>query len=416
MKKNLIFVFALILLAFSCSSTQKAAVKEQMYDGAVLFNSQKYTEAIKVFEKVLEKDPENANAAYNIAISYIQLKNDDKALIYLNKATDINKFYYDAWYNMAILEFNKGKYKKAVAASFHSGKEGKEIIEKSFVKLKEAGFPNKNFAQLKEKISLPQDVIISESYKKKIFFSLLVSKSGTVEKVICGKEKEIIGKLQQDQDVDQEEDSSKEKEICDFFIPFLSSLEFIPAYNFYKNELKNSEEIGFISINKEASAQLEMKIFNGLEMTNLLKEVPEKKEYFVKNDFNNSGSGKAVITGAIDISDINASVKKALSKIRWCYEKEVHKDHYLSGKIVVNFIINENGSVPIAKIRTSTMDNEFVEKCLANQIKKIRFPLPKGGGIMIVNYNFVFKHSIGCKNQGHSYNCYRTDVTAGIGE
>jgi len=98
MKKNLIIVCALILLAFSCSSTQKAAVKEQMYDGAVLFNSQKYTEAIAVFEKVLEKDPENANAAYNIAISYIQLKDDDNALIYLDKTTDISPFNDDAWY------------------------------------------------------------------------------------------------------------------------------------------------------------------------------------------------------------------------------------------------------------------------------------------------------------------------------
>ncbi len=56
MKTKLILVCALILLVFSCSSA--STVKE----GAKLFNQQKYTEAIQVFEKVLEKDPKNANA------------------------------------------------------------------------------------------------------------------------------------------------------------------------------------------------------------------------------------------------------------------------------------------------------------------------------------------------------------------
>jgi len=127
MKTNLIIICALILLVFSCSSTQKAGVKEQMYDGAVLFNSQKYTEAIAVFEKVLEKDPENANAAYNIAISYIQLKDDDKALIYLNKVTDISPFNDDAWYNKALILFKKENYLAALEATLNSEYDSENI-------------------------------------------------------------------------------------------------------------------------------------------------------------------------------------------------------------------------------------------------------------------------------------------------
>lgn len=39
------------------------------------------------------------------------------------------------------------------------------------------------------------------------------------------------------------------------------------------------------------------------------------------------------------------------------------------------------------------MGNAQAEDCVARQIKKIRFPEPKGGGIVIVTYPFVFKNS-----------------------
>jgi len=324
-------------------------------EGARLFNEQKYAEAIKVFEKVIEKDPKNANAAYNIAISYIQLKDDDNALIYLNKATDINKFYYDAWYNMAILEFNKGEYKKAVMASLTAGQEGRKIIYKYFLKLKEAGFPNRDYSQIIENYSIPQNDFVIEANEKNIYFTLLISKDGKVEKVSCGKEKDL-----------------KEKEICDFYVPFLSSLEFISAFDFYKNEMKSSEEIGFLILSKDEKKKNRLRMVNGIET------IPEDNN--IKH-------------GAVDRSDIDASVKKNLSKIRWCYEKELTKNSSLNGRIAINFIIDEDGSVPVAKIYSSTMNNKNVETCVADQIKKIQFPAPKGGGIVIVNYPFVFKYS-----------------------
>ena len=39
------------------------------------------------------------------------------------------------------------------------------------------------------------------------------------------------------------------------------------------------------------------------------------------------------------------------------------------------------------------MKNANVENCLASRIKTWVFPKPKGGGIVIVNYPFVFKQS-----------------------
>ena len=108
-----------------------------------------------------------------------------------------------------------------------------------------------------------------------------------------------------------------------------------------------------------------------------------------------AGGGQAVIMGALDRSVIDAYIKRNLAKIRWCYEKELNKDPKLFGRIVINFIISGTGAVSSSKVNRTTMGNQNVESCVADQIKKIRFPAPKGGGIVIVNYPFVFKHSEG---------------------
>lgn len=108
-----------------------------------------------------------------------------------------------------------------------------------------------------------------------------------------------------------------------------------------------------------------------------------------------AGGGQAVIMGALDKSVIDAYIQRNLAKIRWCYEKELNKDPKLFGRIVINFIISGTGSVSSSKVNRTTMGNQNVESCVADQIKKIRFPSPKGGGIVIVNYPFVFKHSEG---------------------
>ena len=94
--------------------------------------------------------------------------------------------------------------------------------------------------------------------------------------------------------------------------------------------------------------------------------------------------------GTLEKSVIDAYVRRNRAKINWCYEKELNKNSNLSGKIIINFVISETGSVISSKVQKTTMDNTAVESCVANQIKKIRFPAPQGGGIVIVNYPFVF--------------------------
>ncbi|MBR4532024.1 TonB family protein [bacterium] len=102
-------------------------------------------------------------------------------------------------------------------------------------------------------------------------------------------------------------------------------------------------------------------------------------------------SEKPVIMGALNRCTIDSYVRKSVGKIGQCYENGLAKDKKLAGGVVINFIISASGDVSSAKVQRTTMGNAEVENCVAGVIKKIKFPAPRGGGIVIVNYPFVFK-------------------------
>ncbi len=106
-----------------------------------------------------------------------------------------------------------------------------------------------------------------------------------------------------------------------------------------------------------------------------------------------AGGGDAVMMGALDRAVIDAYIKRNIAKIRYCYEKELNKDPKLYGKVVINFIISKTGQVSSSKVQRASIQSEPVETCVAEQIRKIRFPAPKGGGIVVVTYPFVFKNA-----------------------
>jgi hypothetical protein len=107
------------------------------------------------------------------------------------------------------------------------------------------------------------------------------------------------------------------------------------------------------------------------------------------------GAGDPIILGALDKSLIDRVVKSHLAQIRYCYQRELAKNPKLFGKIVVKFVISKDGAVSSATTKSSTMKNPIVEQCVNARFLRMRFPKPKGGGIVIVSYPFVFNASGG---------------------
>jgi len=100
--------------------------------------------------------------------------------------------------------------------------------------------------------------------------------------------------------------------------------------------------------------------------------------------------GDPIILGALDKSLIDAVIKRNMNQIRYCYQRELTKNPSLGGKITVKFVIAKDGSVSSATTKSSTMGSTAVESCINGRFMRFQFPEPKGGGIVIVSYPFIF--------------------------
>ncbi len=110
----------------------------------------------------------------------------------------------------------------------------------------------------------------------------------------------------------------------------------------------------------------------------------------VKEDGKIATGGEVITVGALDKALIDQVVKRNMSQIRYCYQRELTKNPALGGKISVKFVIAKDGSVSSATTKSSTMANPAVESCINGRFMRMLFPEPKGGGIVIVSYPFLF--------------------------
>ncbi len=100
--------------------------------------------------------------------------------------------------------------------------------------------------------------------------------------------------------------------------------------------------------------------------------------------------GKTIVKGSLDREAIARVIRQNLARFKYCYEKQLNANPNLAGKISIYFTIAPTGSVASASIRESSMGDATVEGCATNVMKSLKFPQPKGGGIVVVTYPFVF--------------------------
>lgn len=101
--------------------------------------------------------------------------------------------------------------------------------------------------------------------------------------------------------------------------------------------------------------------------------------------------GKTTVMGGLTADEVGRIIRRHWNEIKYCYEKELSKDPNLYGKVGVYFEIGPVGDVTIAQVRETTMNNGEVESCMLSKVKLWKFPSPRGGGVVQVNYPFIFK-------------------------
>jgi hypothetical protein len=93
-------------------------------------------------------------------------------------------------------------------------------------------------------------------------------------------------------------------------------------------------------------------------------------------------------------ASIVATIRADLDRVRACYERELAVTSELSGRLIVQFIIQTDGTV----IRAHILDNALtpagegadrVAGCIVDVVRSLRFEAPSGHGVVGVNYPFV---------------------------
>ena len=104
------------------------------------------------------------------------------------------------------------------------------------------------------------------------------------------------------------------------------------------------------------------------------------------------GPEEVVIMGSIDEDAVNAAIERHRDEFRLCYEREINAANpNLAGSVATNFVIGSSGRVTQAGLDSTTLKNVNTERCVVNVIKRIDFPVPRGGGIVQVKKSFKFR-------------------------
>jgi TonB family protein len=80
-----------------------------------------------------------------------------------------------------------------------------------------------------------------------------------------------------------------------------------------------------------------------------------------------------------------------MREIRYCYEAAQVRSPGLEGKLGVHFGIGASGSVTRASVASSTLGDEALSDCVLRKLSAWKFPRPKTGVEVAVNYPFIFK-------------------------
>lgn len=99
----------------------------------------------------------------------------------------------------------------------------------------------------------------------------------------------------------------------------------------------------------------------------------------------------ARVDGGLDREVIRRVILSHRAQIRYCYEKELASRADLEGRVLVEFVIAADGRVTSARAAEDTLATPAVGQCLVSKVRTWTFPQPKGGGVVVVSYPFMFK-------------------------
>jgi len=96
-----------------------------------------------------------------------------------------------------------------------------------------------------------------------------------------------------------------------------------------------------------------------------------------------------VVRGALDRDVIRRVVRAHINEVRHCYNQGLVRDPNLRGRVAIQFSIGGLGTVLAASVQESSITDPEVGRCIAQAVRRWKFPRPEGGGAVLVTYPFA---------------------------
>jgi outer membrane biosynthesis protein TonB len=97
--------------------------------------------------------------------------------------------------------------------------------------------------------------------------------------------------------------------------------------------------------------------------------------------------------GSLDRELVRKVIQDNKGQIRACFESLLNQYPDLNGKVQTQFTIGPQGQVLESKVTQTTTGSKELDVCVASRVRLWQFPKPKGGGIVVVSYPFLFKQA-----------------------
>ncbi|MDB4982064.1 MAG: FHA/TonB protein [Myxococcales bacterium] len=102
------------------------------------------------------------------------------------------------------------------------------------------------------------------------------------------------------------------------------------------------------------------------------------------------GGGGGDMDGSLSKEAIAKVVRSHMAGVKYCYEKELQHKSSLAGGVDIFWVIQPDGSVSKANVKSSALGDAAVEGCILRQVKQWQFPKAPGQTI-VARYPFIFK-------------------------
>ena len=97
------------------------------------------------------------------------------------------------------------------------------------------------------------------------------------------------------------------------------------------------------------------------------------------------------LTGELDAATVRKYIRRYLSGIKWCYQDRLQQNRKLKGKLTLAFTILGNGKTLDPRVINSNLGDSQLEGCIAQRMRRWKFPQPKDGGLVEVKYPLILK-------------------------